>query len=521
MKDDIYGRTSLTSAWWSAVQRAALGFALVTTACTPARKSDMGDNKPAMSDTENPPKTDAPPKPLELLLDEQVILPAKEEARRDKIRVKLLVAAQREFLKLAGIASPEGYSQQLRQMEESANRRLNASGLKVHDRVVVLDPETFETGVALGLDTPRALRAMLQERGVKPDSGLVDGLAAKITTQSPAAMTNLAQLRATACVIVPSSEHALVIDIKGLSAAEQTDFANKHEVWHCLDSKYTLHGMDPKKRTTPQKGPLSANVDNKPVLEIFANGYRKEALADLGAVGDMIRGGGHGIELIDKISDWRAAFPGEVQHLSSPVLKAFKARVEGMGLDAFRRLDEAAATALYFEVTDKSAMSARSIEINLRLEKLDVPGRLAFIDANFADPELDKAVDFMGYYYNKPANNRGAKPLSPEEMKLMDQLRDWDAAKLLDDRAFAASGKITPATLVKAYGAMQDELHAKRLLEPGNTLLMAQMTKLQQTFVHHVQGVDYVQANLDRGVDIVKAEPSLAPPKVKKGGHKP
>ncbi len=525
----------LRAVWQRFATRVALGVTLMTTACTPTRKTGdvEPDNRPNVADTTSPSGTDAASPalaPLEIDLEEQVILTSKEEARREAIKAKLISAAKKDYLKLAGLSSGEGYSQQLTAMQQSLSANLAVNGGKVHSRAVMLDPEKFEIGLALGLTTQAAIRKMLTEQNVKPDAALLAGVVDKLGTTSesrfggraiaanPAAITNLTKLEATVCVIVPSSEHALVIDIRGLSPSEQVNFANKHEGWHCLDTKYTLHNLDPKQLAHPPKGSLSQNVGNKTVLEVHANGYRKEALADVGAIGDMIRHEGYGLDLIGKISDWRQRSPGEIDHLSSPVLKGFRERIEQMGLEAFRKLDDEQAKALYFEVTDKFGMSARSIEINLRLEKMNVAGRLAFVEANSKDPELPKALDFMGYYYNK-VPDRGVVTLTETEKQLAGQLRAWDAEKLLADKAFTLGGKVTPATLIQAYGALQDGLHADRLSKPGDALLSAEMTKLQQTFVFLVQDIDYVEANQKRSVDITKAEPVLLA-KAQKGGHK-
>src|SRR5262249_13113271 len=95
---------------------------------------------------------------------------------------------------------------------------------------------------------------------------------------------------------------------------------------------------------------------------------------------------------------------------------------------------------------------------------------------------------------SNPQANSPPQPLTPEEQKVFTQLATWEAAQMLQDRASAKDGKITPATLIKAYGKMQEELRAQIQQHPDDPLLHAKQGKLQQSFITTVQDLDYVDA---------------------------
>jgi hypothetical protein len=123
---------------------------------------------------------------------------------------------------------------------------------------------------------------------------------------------------------------------------------------------------------------------------------------------------------------------------------------------------------------------------------------------------MQRALDFMAPYKipSKDAKPEGlaGRPLTAAEQIAAEQVRNYKAEDMLQDRAFKDAKKITPATLVKAYGELQDDLRRKMEQDPGNPLYQAQAVKLQESFVHVTNSLDYVEANAKRGVDIMKKE---------------
>ncbi|HYD17291.1 MAG TPA: hypothetical protein VEF76_02290 [Patescibacteria group bacterium] len=517
--------TSLTSAWWVFVKQAAIGVSLVTAGCTTNPKPET---RPTVTDTvpSNPAPTAPDPPQSEpavqvMELEETVILPAREEARRERVRSLLLEQARREVLKLAG-ASGGSYGQELSGLQRNLTAYLRRHGTTMHDRVVVLDPAKFEVSLALGYPVPQAVQLLLTAQRAPTDAATIESITSHISvpytnrfgtatvSQSPMAWMNMQREAPQACVIVPSSDHAVVTgNITGLTGPQQIEFTNRHEGWHCKDSKYNLrHLSRAEVEGLPANLTSALLATNAVAAEVYAVTYRKEALADAGAVGDMIRGGRYGIELIDVISGWRNRSPQDTPHLSTPVLLGLKQRIMEMGLDAFRRLDDKAAEALYIDVTDTFGMTARSLRLNLQLDSGTPEQRRQIADAAATDNDAARAVLLYRFYKNVAAVTP-PPPLSAQEQALAGQLRAYNAAQLLEDKAFALGGKITPQTMVAAYGVLQEELRAHTRREPANPLYPAQATKLQESFLWRVQGMDYVAANARRGVDIVAVEPVL------------
>ncbi len=517
---DKFGNGGLTGLWKRFAPRTALALSLFTAGCAGDHKLQpptVDDDKPA--DTNNGSGNPDPPKPGQevISLDEELIFSPKEEKRRDRINATLLRDAQKQYPALMR-AGGNGYSQELLSLQSRLTAYLRKGDHSLHDRVIILDPAKFDVGMALGFQVPQAVGLMLRGQNIKPVKDLVADVSRQLDapyvfrfgapgfTQNPHALMNTHPAGADACVIIPSSAHALGISIKGLTPLEEINFTNRHEGWHCLDAVFTLRHIDPAKVAAVNAAKIVDQVNDPVAMEIFANGYRKESLADIGAIGDMIRQDGYGLELADKISAWRKGYPDDIQHLSSPVIQGFKAKVAAMGLPAFRALGDDQAKTLYIETTVQFGMSAASLAADIRLEKADFGEQLRLGQAAKSDPEIAKAIDFLGYYFHRP-NDPGPGPLTPAEEQIFLNLRQWNAVDALEDKAVALAGKITPVTLVQAYGALQEGLHRQLEAQPGNVMLAAQMTKLQQSFIYHVQDCDYVDRNNRRGIDLTAVEP--------------
>ncbi|MBI1215909.1 MAG: hypothetical protein GC185_08845 [Alphaproteobacteria bacterium] len=102
------------------------------------------------------------------------------------------------------------------------------------------------------------------------------------------------------------------------------------------------------------------------------------------------------------------------------------------------------------------------------------------------------------------------RPLSPEEKHIVTELGKFNAVQALVQQAFLQGGKVTPETLTRAYGDLQDVLLKDRRAHPENDALdCARMTKLQESYIVAVQKLDYEAMNAKFGVDIVKKEPAL------------
>ncbi len=439
-----------------------------------------------------------------------------------QVRIALIDAARTEFM-ASKIHTGDSYSHDLSVLGERLTLSLrHMQGL--HDRAVLLDPARFDAGMSLGLPAVAVVQMMLGEQGVEYDPSrarIVAGNMANfhkfsfglVKTQNPAAFLNQTGAAGEACVIVPSSGHALPFNLPGLTLQQKITFVNTHESWHCLDSRYPMQGFNEDAMDKELKKP-DALHNSAAVREFIALRYNKEALADVGALGDMIRAGKADLTAIDAVSDWRKKLVGDPLHFSPPVLAEMKTRIVKMGLPAFRAMTDSQAQAFYFKVMDARELTANIVGYTVMLEDAKTPAqRRALIILAGADPDFIRAQEFRRTVAaaEQAAKHapKGGAPLTDKEKAGLAKVRAWDASAMLQERAFALYGKITPQTMIGAYGALQTALMDGIKLQPDNAALPVLMTKLQQTFVNDVRKIDYVAANARHGVDIAAVEPAL------------
>lgn len=510
----------------SAFRRAALPVALAATLLTPAPLSLVGSGK-VQAKTSYAEKLPDQKKQPAAAVKQPEKLSQHEKSRRAQVRETLLERARGNFEDIAGAET--GYTAELEILSAQLTARLKGANGGVHDRVLFVDPAKLDAALSLGFAPGYAVALQLAEvplpaeqldlAGEKSVVPHTSRFGVETYTQAPTAITNLKNPKAQACIVVPSSEHALDINIPGLSRQEQVNFTNRHESWHCLDCRYNLRHLDPAAVAAVRKGTLAQHLKNPVALEIFTVLYKKEALADAGAVGDMIRKENARLSLIDRISDWRASDPQDLQHLSVPVLRGLREKINEIGLENFRKLSDAEAERIYMEVTDSHGMTRQSLETILRVAVAKPADRAGLAARAQRSEDGLKALEMLGYMLS-PAANVPSQP--PPDPRVATQLNGWDPHRLLDDEAFRQSRKITPETIIRAYAKLQEDLRGKMKAEPSNPLYPAQATKLQQAFLVHARALDFVAVNAERGVDIVKTEAELrrfAPP-VKKPAAK-
>lgn len=488
---------------------------------------------------------------------EQVDTPARLPVRTGPIDIKremafhrligrTLLAEAKENYATVAAGAQTGYSRQLAQLQEQLTERLEQSHNTLHNRVIVLDPRSYEVGRALGMTPYDAVEAMLKTQHAIASEGLIGHAASNISgwymtrfgqvfTQVPASFINTTEAEPQACLLVPSSDYAIPFDLPGMTAAQRVSFINRHESWHCLDTVYSFRGLDTKEMEEAMKAPIPG-LASPSLRQYYALGYKQEALSDVGAIGDMIRQEGMGLGLVDSIALWRDRSPTDTKHLSTPVLKELKRQITAMGIENFRKLDDTKAAEMYFAVTEKAALNAETIPFLIYLAQAErVPGGRDVLNKTYgSNPEYRKAVDFVDHLKSLPAPVK-AQPLKPgqqppplteAEQATLKKIIAFNAGALLEDRAIQDSGRITPATLAAAYGKIQGEMARDLWQNPDDKVQPLLMAKLQQVFIHAVQTTDYVNANRAYGVEIVNLEPSLAkyrgliftPPKPAAGG---
>jgi hypothetical protein len=446
-----------------------------------------------------------------------------EVIRRALINETLLQQARDNFERVSATAETP-YSADLKALQVKLNNYLQQDP-SWYSRVVVLDPAKLDAAMAIGFKDIEAVRRVLDQNGLKLENNDDDNYSAEslakralhryettrfgfpVYTTDPASVGNIG-LANPAYVIVPEADHAQSITVEGMTSKENTEFTNRHEAWHTKDSRNTLKNFPAVTVAVADDYDAKMICEDPELCAAFVTRFRKEALADVGAVGDMIREKGD-MKYIDLVSKWRAGSPDDDIHYSSMALAGLKTEIEKMGLDKFRAIKDPEAKNFYYGVVEKYGISEKGIDAAAHYDMGTDEEKAAIEEKAKRDPEIRRNLDFVTKLSEKPAPPE-ADVLSEDEKPLKAEIDKWDALKILADRAFAMSGRITPATLVKAYGALAGELHDKMNADPDNGMYNLQMTKLQSRFIEGVREIDFVAVNAERGVKIEDVEPTLS-----------
>ncbi|MDP2204686.1 MAG: hypothetical protein Q8K65_00085 [Alphaproteobacteria bacterium] len=450
-------------------------------------------------------------------------LSAEEIRYRTEVRRILLRDAQARYPELSE-AAQTGYSSQLKVLQDSLNSYLGRGDSSMHNAIVVLDPSKVDVAVALGMPVRRAIeQAATRDGRTLPDDMLQSAapnaamphqseLGMPTYTQNPSAYPNMTEPEARPCLIIPVSDHALPFDVPGFTKAQKIEFTNTHEGWHCLDNRYrmTQAQMDALNENSPRN--MRAILAN-PDLAIAASViHHKEALADIAAAGDMIRRG-HDPALIDHMIKWRQNEVGhDYMHYSVQGLNLLKTRIAEMGMEAFWQMGLPEARALYFEINDTTALKPAQITAMADYLLADAEGRTARREAAAAGSDaatgIAQALEILKPSMPQQMLRDIIAAFVPPDSVLIEKLKEWDPVTEMQTRAIERHGKITPETLIRTYGALQNELHGE-LHGADDKLAREKMTILKGIFTRYVRGVDYVGVNQKYGVDLEVAERDL------------
>ena len=391
------------------------------------------------------------------------------------------------------------YSKDLDALENRFTERLKNIAPASGRQVVIIDPNKFESAVALGLSPVAAIDRILEGHRTKTSPEVAAEIA-KDMWNRPAYSPVTGSARKTdprtrylgaenACVITPADPSGS-FGIDGLATLETEKFVNYHEGWHCLSFKYndtkdsdieTLARLDMDKL---KAGNLLELAHSPSALRIATMRNKGESFADLGATGDMIREG-FPVDIIDRIAEWRRRSSGSVdfEHFSNPSLMALKKRIGDMGVEKFRLLQEAELEKLYYDITDKHALSPEKMKHYLIYNQATPAERRAMNEQMISNPAIRGGIDF-DKDFTTPQNPANAPPLMApeEEQRMKDALNSWDAEKALQDETLRVHGKMTPQTLVKAHASLQTGLRESLKQDPHNLLYPEMMTKLKDSF---------------------------------------
>lgn len=452
-----------------------------------------------------------------------------EQIRRYAIREELLRAARENFDDVMGTAETR-YTRDLATLQTSLNEYLQREPGR-NPMAIYLDPAKFDAAMALGFAETSAIGRVLARQGLQLDpEGFADSIKLGVIADDTLSRyesrfgihvysqhaTNHPNVGAgaAASVIIPAPDHAVPWPIAGLSRTEDRAFTNLHEGWHAKDNHFRLQGeVTPGVYDKIEKFDAAVFADDKEdeARHVFVTRHRGEVLADVGALGDMVRAG-HDPSVIDKVREWRRISPDDYRHMSVQALDGLKAEIDKMGVDKFRALSDRAAKDRYIDIVEDHSVDERGLKAAATLVQNEKdPAAVAAIAARAkTDPSVARGLAFLDLV--GPQAQRAAEVanvLKPGEQAIKDQLDKWDALQILQARAVKDSGRITPVTMVKAYAKLSDELRDAMDAEPDNHLNDLKLSKLQATFIDSVPQLDYLEANKRFGVDIVADEPAL------------
>jgi hypothetical protein len=426
-----------------------------------------------------------------------------------------------------------GYSEDLAALGRNLTGYLHRNGIALTtDKVVVVDPQQTAVGRALGLADIDSVRLQIgpeDSRRIgleKADSMLenmgdtfVSPTGVMVSVHNPMAIANDIGTSAIPCLLVPENEHESPFAVPGLSLDETRDFFNTHESWHCLDTVYFRGDYDETEltKTIDEKDPRTL-FDTDLKLALTSLTQRKEAFADVAALGEMIRAGGRR-GLIGAVVDMREDAKSDFTHYSVPVLRALDRHIGQVGIDAFKKMDERAARTLYYTLADTYGLNAT------RLKAAAEISYGATSAPRTPDPLAETYARFLpGSKLNVAGTSAAARPVfSSGQMadtagaeEMYTRLQGENLVEKLADRAFAQGGKVTPATLTRAYGEMQEsfrqELKSKTAPEE-QAYAVEKMRLLQAVFMRNLTRMDYAGENGKRGVTLTQKDAAAAGPR--------
>ncbi len=384
-------------------------------------------------------------------------------------RAALQDAARSKFTDLIRAADPSGYGARLSALEDRLNSYISRYGAdnSRHNSAVILNPAEIDISLMIDRDLHEMVRARITARGGSAHDDRIQMVVSNLKdttvtaggtgtfTQAPMASLQLPENGRATCIIIPAPEHDKPYNIPGLTTRQMEDYLNMHEGWHCLDGRY--NAAEAQKDALREARTLAQLQGSTAAQHALAAVNLQEALADVGALGDMIRAGASP-RIIRHVAAWRSG-PTEMdlEHNTVPALQALEKHINGIGIAAFRRMNDAQARQLYFRIADDNGLTQPRLQA--ALDTLFSPAAEA---ARHGQPGL------QGYYNQRLTQisdfiARGGITPAPADAaakgeRLRSGIGSWDARDTLEREAMRRSGEITIESLVYAYGHLKADL---------------------------------------------------------------
>ncbi len=415
--------------------------------------------------------------------------------------------AKQNFLSLITSARTK-YSESLDLFENYLNTQL-AKDPSLHNRAIVLDPVIMDVALALGIPPADAIREYLKSKSVTmPDKVVdwaVDALSEKkirnivsdITyTQKPS--VNWDDAAPGVCLVVPSSDYAIASGfyINGFGVAGTTLFANLHEGVHVQDVRLNFAGMDLDSIQKTLDSGNAAIVSDPTAIKYLCLKYNGESLADIGALGYLIYSTSAGTEIIDQLKAWRMGRPDDNLHLSFPVLDELKRRIDLIGIDQFRSIEEDSLRTFYYSILDDKGITPARLTHVLKIG-LAGDAKDAYVKEHIKDEDCVWALEMLKAQAAKDTVLVfGEHKMSSAERKAAREISDWNAKDSLLQTAFKSDGIITPATLIAAYGTLHRNLEAETANNPERAATCRQeRIRLKSAFIDLMTTANFVKLN--------------------------
>ncbi|MDE1153618.1 MAG: hypothetical protein PW788_13865 [Micavibrio sp.] len=349
------------------------------------------------------------------------------------------------------------------QMEALRQEYLKRSDHKI--QLAIIDPDQFHLLTALGKSPDAAVSILSRHQDVTLDRNQIDSAAAetshfmryfdaKVSKQLGAetrhgfAPMALGNHNDDTCVYLPYEFRSdLIHQPKGWTAYDVVEFASRHELTHCLDTRYRAEQYE---------------ADTKGAK--FSAAMKIEMLADISAFGEMIAKGKEPAMIDGILLQRRATYD---EHFDVKGLIDLKATLAAGGLVAFRKLDEAQRDKLYHDIVDRSALDAANAEAFRAL----VTGS-ASMSIIRKDPGLKPAVQL--YAERLPEEQPASPRYSKQEAA---EVHAYDPLK-----ALSTAGDVT--AVIKLRAQMLDDLRNE---QTSTAVYLAKLEKLNQAFTAQVQ----------------------------------
>lgn len=446
------------------------------------------------------------------------------------VQIMMQDAARSKFTDLVR-AADNGYTARLMRLENRLNDVLQRDGNHPrHNAIVILDPAQTDIAVALEVDMPDVVRSALARRGATAEESRIAGISAHMKdshvtpggtvtyTQAPMAAMQSLGGTAEACIIIPMPEHDKPINILGLTETETEDYLNAHEGWHCLDIHYGATSEDKEALSNAR---TMRDLQQSPAAQRALEAINlQEALADVRALGDMIRAGSNP-RLLSAVIQWRnTPAENDLEHNTAPTLQALAAHINTVGLKSFRAMDEESLHQLYYRLVDANGLTQPRLQA--ALDHIYAGGANNGANSPAAIPvpadtrraaAIPAAAQLQNYYNDKltrlftGADGSNLSPVAPGTVeraeRLQNRLSKWDARQTLEQTAVRRHGEITLESLVYAYGhlkqGLQKDISAGRDAETGREKLSRLRVELA---IIGTRDYDFAAANSRHGVTL-------------------